>query len=64
MEASNEYDPQAIKVELDDGSKIGFIPKADNPVFARLMDAGKLLFGKVKEKENWYNIRIYIYLDD
>lgn len=66
-EASNEYDPQAIKVELDDGSKIGCIPKADNPVFARLMDAGKLLFGKVKEKEkkgNWYNIRIYIYLDD
>lgn len=66
-EASNEYDPGAIKVEVDDGSKIGYIPKADNPVFARLMDAGKLLFGKVKEKgkkENWYNIKIYIYLDD
>lgn len=31
------------------------------------MDAGKLLYGKVKEKEkkgNWYNIKIYIYLDD
>lgn len=66
-EASNEYDEKAIKVELNDGSKIGYIPKADNPVFARLMDAGKLLFGKVKEKGkkgNWYNIRIYIYLDD
>jgi len=66
-EASNEYDEKAIKVELNDGSKIGYIPKADNSVFARLMDAGKLLFGKVKEKEkkgNWYNIRIYIYLED
>ena len=66
-EATNEYDPKAIKVELDDGSKIGYIPKADNPVFARLMDAGKLLFGKVKEKEkkgNWHYISIYIYLDD
>lgn len=66
-EATNEYDEKAIKVELDDGSKIGYIPKADNPVFARLMDAGKLLFGKVKEKEkkgNWHHISIYIYLDD
>lgn len=66
-EASNEYDTRAIKVEVDDGSKIGYISKADNPVFARLMDAGKLLYGKVKEKEkkgSWYNIKIYIYLDD
>lgn len=66
-EASNEYDTRAIKVEVDNGSKIGYISKADNPVFARLMDAGKLLYGKVKEKEkkgSWYNIKIYIYLDD
>ena len=47
--------------------KIGYVPKADNIVFSRLMDAGKLLYGKVISKEildNWIKINIEIYLHE
>ena len=66
-EADNEYDPNAIKVEIESKEKIGYIPMADNPVFARLMDAGKLLYGKIKSYENrgsWKYISLEIYLSE
>ncbi|MCL4881831.1 HIRAN domain-containing protein [Streptococcus suis] len=50
-----------------DGIKIGFVPKKDNVVFSRLMDAGKLLYGKVTNKElqgSWVKIYISIFLQD
>lgn len=50
-EPDNPYDPQAIVVKNADGVKIGYVPKSDNAVFSRLMDAGKLLFGKITSKE-------------
>lgn len=43
------------------------IPKADNAVFSRLMYAGKLLFGKLTEKEkrgSWLRIKMEIYLNE
>ena len=45
-EPDNRYDKQAIVIKTVDGVKIGYVPKQDNVIFARLMDAGKLLFGK------------------
>ena len=50
-----------------EGDKIGYIAKQDNLVFARLMDAGKFLFGKLKSKERkgrWLKIKVEIYLQD
>ncbi|NLE62929.1 MAG: restriction endonuclease, partial [Bacteroidales bacterium] len=50
-----------------DGVKIGYIPRADNKIFARLMDAGKLLFGKIASKEKqgiWLKIDIAVFLRD
>ena len=50
-----------------DGIKIGFVPQKDNVIFSRLMDAGKLLYGKVTNKElqgNWVKINMRIYLQD
>ncbi len=66
-EPDNPYDDKAIRIENTDGVKIGYVPRADNPVFARLMDAGKLLFGRIKEKSmqgDWLQIRIDIFLQD
>lgn len=64
-EPDNQYDPQAIKVETTDGQKIGYIPQQDNLIFSRLMDAGKLLFGKIHSKEirgDWVKLEMRIYL--
>jgi len=40
-EPDNRYDKQAIVIKTVDGVKIGYVPKQDNVIFARLMDAGK-----------------------
>ena len=51
----------------DKGRKIGYVPRAKNEALARLMDAGKLLFGKLVAKEwkdNWLRIEVKIYLRD
>ena len=66
-EPDNPYDNQAIVVKTVDGVKIGYIPKQDNVIFARLMDAGKLLFGRISEKEKkgkWVRIEMKIYLHE
>ena len=66
-EPDNRYDPQAIVIRTTSGTKIGYVPKKDNVVFARQMDAGKLLFGRISEKEkrgNWEQIKIKIYLHE
>lgn len=66
-EPDNPHDPQAIRVETIRGEKIGYVPQQDNVVFARLMDAGKDLFGTVMNKEtrrNWLRIKIKIYLHE
>lgn len=47
----NKHDDLAIRVETEKEEKLGYIPREDNIVFARLMDAGKELYAKVKTKE-------------
>lgn len=66
-ESENHYDKKAIVIKTTDGVKIGCVPKDDNAVFSRLMDAGKLLFGKIIAKEikgKWIKIKIGIYLKE
>lgn len=66
-EADNQYDKQAIVIETIDGVKIGYVPKQDNVIFARLMDAGKLLFGTITSKEkkgSWVKIYIKVFLHE
>ena len=66
-EPKNEHDPQAIRIKTLKNEKIGYVPRQDNIVFSRLMDAGKELFGKVIEKEKikkWLKIKIKIYLHE
>lgn len=66
-EPDNKYDKQAIVIKTTDGVKIGYVPKQDNVIFARLMDAGKLLFGKITSKEkkgSWVKIYIKVFLHE
>ncbi len=63
----NKFDDKAILVLNDAGKKLGYVPEKDNIVFARLMDAGKLLKAKVtgvEMKGDFHMIRIGIYLVD
>ena len=66
-EPDNPYDKKAIVIKAVNGVKIGYVPKADNVVFSRLMDAGKLLFGKITHKEikgSWVKIDINLFLHE
>ena len=63
----NPHDEKAIRVETLQKEKVGYVPRGDNAVFSRLMDAGKELYAKIKEKETvdeWLRIEIDIYLKD
>jgi hypothetical protein len=66
-EPDNLYDPQAIVIKNANGVKIGYVPRADNIIFSRLMDAGKLLFGRISSKEtinSWLKIGIKVFLHE
>lgn len=63
----NKFDDKAILVLDPDKRKLGYIPEKDNLVFSRLMDAGKLLIGKITSIEqigSFKKISIGIYLVD
>ena len=50
-----------------DRVKVGYVPRRENLILARLMDAGKLLTAKVVQKkleDHWLNIRIAIDMKD
>lgn len=66
-EPDNPYDKKAIVIKNADGVKVGYVPRADNVIFSRLMDAGKLLFGRITAKEtqgNWLKINIKVFLHE
>lgn len=51
----------------EEKKKLGYVPEKDNIVFARLMDAGKLLIAKITKIEkrgSFTQISIGIYLVD
>lgn len=66
-EPDNQYDSKAIVIKTDNGVKIGYVPRNDNAIFSRLMDAGKLLFGRISSKKGsgkWVKINIKVYLQE
>ena len=44
----NKFDENAVSILTSDRKKIGYIPEEDSAIFARLMDAGKLLRGRIQ----------------
>ncbi len=66
-EPANEHDPLAIMILDEKGNHLGYVPRAKNEALARLMDAGKLLFGRLESKEwqgNWLKAGVRIFLRD
>ena len=82
-EPENPYDEYAIRVETEehapigyipvkeleepDETKLGYIPRINNRIIARLMDAGKFLYAVVRRKEmigEHHKIVIKIYMKD
>ncbi|MBR6403461.1 MAG: HIRAN domain-containing protein [Eubacterium sp.] len=64
---NNKFDSNAVIIFTEAKKKLGYIPEKDNIVFARLMDAGKLLnakISKIEEKGKFMQISIGIYLLD
>lgn len=67
MRENNKFDSNAVMILTEEKKKLGYVPEKDNIVFARLMDAGKLLIAKITkiEKRGSFNqISIGIYLVD
>ncbi len=64
----NIHDDLAILILNSQGKKIGYVPKQDNPIFARLMDAGKLLKAQIasieRKNETYRHITIDVLLVD
>ena len=63
----SRFDENTIHVLTKDGRQAGLIPEQDNLIFARLMDAGKLLQAKIQSielKGALPRIKIGIYLVD
>ena len=48
-EPENEYDDLAIKIQDAENRKIGYVPRVNNEILARLLDAGFKLFGRITE---------------
>ena len=66
-ELKNEYDNNAILILTEEGQKLGYVPQDKNEVLSKLMDAGKLLFGRLDEKnwvDDWLKLDIQVYLRD
>lgn len=66
-EPDNPYDKKAILIKNADGVKVGYVPRRDNVIFSRLMDAGKLLFARITSKEmegGWLNLEIKVFLHE
>jgi len=66
-ETDNLHDKLAIVIFDTKGQKLGYVPRDRNEVIARLMDAGKLIFGKLEGKQwkdDWLKADIRVYMRD
>ena len=48
-EPQNRFDPNAIMALDEQGRRLGYIPRLNNPILSALMDAGKFLYGIVSD---------------
>ena len=64
---ASKFDDNAIQILNEAGQKLGYVPEKDTLIFARLMDAGKMLRAKVKsveKKGSFVQVGIGIYMVD
>jgi len=61
----NQHDPLAILIHDEKGNPLGFVPQNKNEILARLMDAGKLILGRLEHKEwkgKWLKLKIRVFM--
>jgi hypothetical protein len=66
-EPQNAHDALAVMIFDEAGHHLGYIPRAKNEAIARLMDAGKLLFGRLESKEKqgaWLKAQMRVFMRD
>ena len=66
-EPKNKNDDKAILILTEEGVKLGYVPKEKNEVLSNLMDAGKLLFGRLNDKswiDTWLRLDIQVFFRD
>jgi hypothetical protein len=64
-EPANSHDTLAILVFDERGRKLGYVPRAKNEVLSRLLDAGKLIYGRITHLEwsdDWLRIEMRVYM--
>ena len=64
-EPDNQHDELAIRIHDTDGHKLGYVPRQNNEILARLMDAGKLVFGQLCSKQwhgDWLKLDVKVFL--
>lgn len=67
LREESRFEDNAIAILTEDGRRLGYVPEKDTIIFARLMDAGKLLkarITKIEQKGSFRQIGIGIYLID
>ena len=66
-EGDNPHDEHAIRIEDDAQNMLGYVPSGRNEILARLMAAGKQIYGTVQSKKydgKWLKITLRVYLGD
>lgn len=66
-ETENKYDPFAVAIYTSEKQKLGYLPRDKNESTARLLDAGKIIFGTLLSKEwngKWLRLSIQVFLID
>ena len=66
-EPDNPHDKLAIVVKDDQGNKLGYVPRGNNEILARLMDVGKLIYGIIVDKKTYkdsVDINMQVFMDD
>jgi len=66
-EPQNPHDERAIQILDEAGHLLGYVPRAKNEALANLMDAGKLLFGKLVAKrwvDTWLKVEVRVLMRD
>ena len=51
-EPNNAYDEKAIAVKTCLGDSLGYVPRVNNLILSRLMDAGYNLYAEVRDKSH------------
>jgi hypothetical protein len=66
-EPDNKFDTYAVAIYTSGKEKLGYLPRQKNETIARLLDAGKTIFGVLVSKElndDWLKLVVEIYLVD